>query len=70
MKASGWKASALGVAQCYSDFLDTFLIAEEDKDLVAVAAAANIETACTNIRMTTLADKRRLAREVLAFVKK
>jgi len=70
MKASGWKASALGVAQCYSDFLDTFLIAEEDKDLVEAIAAANIETTCTNIRMTTLADKRRLAREVLALVEK
>jgi LPPG:FO 2-phospho-L-lactate transferase len=70
MSATGSEASALGVAQCYSDFLDTFLIAEEDKDLIEATAAANIETTCTNIRMATLADKRRLAREVLALVKK
>ncbi len=70
MKASGREASALGVAQWYSDFLDAFLIAEEDRNLAELIAAANIKTVCTNIRMTTLADKRRLAREVLALVKK
>jgi LPPG:FO 2-phospho-L-lactate transferase len=70
MKVSGREASPLGVAQCYSDFLDAFLIAEEDRNLAESVAPANIQTICTNIRITTLSDKRRLAREVLALVKK
>lgn len=70
MKASGREASALGVAQCYSDFLDAFLIAEEDRNLAEAIAAANIQPICTNIRVTNLSDKRRFAREVLALVKK
>jgi len=70
MKASGREASPVGVAQCYSDFLDVFLIAEEDRNLAKPVAAANIQAICTNIRMRTLSDKRRLAREVLALVEK
>ena len=70
MSATGFEASALGIAQAYGDFLAALLIAEEDRGLVEAIAATNIEIACTNIRMTTLADKRRLAREVLALVKK
>jgi LPPG:FO 2-phospho-L-lactate transferase len=70
MSATGSEPSALGVAQAYGDFLDALLIAEEDRVLVEAIAATNIEIACTNIRMTTLADKRRLAHEVLALVKK
>ena len=34
MKACGREASALGVAQSYEDFLDTLLIAAEDKDMI------------------------------------
>ena len=70
MKASGREPSPVGVAQCYSDFLDVFLIAEEDRNLAKPVAAANIQAICTNIRMRTLSDKRRLAREVLALVEK
>lgn len=70
MRAAGFEASVLGAVRCYTDVLNVFLIADEDKHWAEVIAAANIETVCTNIRMITLADKRRLAREVLALVKK
>jgi LPPG:FO 2-phospho-L-lactate transferase len=70
LRAAGFEASALGAARCFTGVLNAFLIADEDKHLTEAIAAANIETVCTNIRMTTLADKRRLAREVLALAKK
>lgn len=70
MVASGFAASVVGVAECYKEFLDTLLIANEDG-----ASAARIETlgvapVASDIRMATLADKRRLAGEVLALVEK
>jgi LPPG:FO 2-phospho-L-lactate transferase len=68
--ACGFEASAYGVARCYADFLDTLIIAEEDQSLVNRMQELNINVVCTNIRMATFADKRRLAREVLALAKK
>jgi LPPG:FO 2-phospho-L-lactate transferase len=70
MRAAGFEASARGAVQCYTGVLDAFLIADEDKHLSEAIAAANVETVCTNIHMATLADKKHLAREVLALVKK
>lgn len=70
MSASGWEASALGVARAYADYLDVFVIANEDKRLEAQVVELNVKTVATNIRMDDLASKRRLAREVLALVKK
>ncbi len=70
MSASGWEASALGVARAYADFLDIFVIANEDERLKAQVVELNVKTVATNIRMDDLASKRRLAREVLALVKK
>jgi len=70
MSASGWEASALGVARSYADFLDVFLIANEDRRSKAQIAELNVKTVATNIRMDDLAGKRSLAREVLALAKK
>jgi LPPG:FO 2-phospho-L-lactate transferase len=70
MSASGWETSALGVARAYADFLDVFLIANEDQRSKAQIAELNVKTVATNIRMDDLASKRRLAREVLALAKK
>jgi LPPG:FO 2-phospho-L-lactate transferase len=70
MPVASFEASALGTAKFYSDFLNALLIAEEDRNLVDGVKALNVEPVCTNIRMTTLSDKKRLAREVLALVKK
>jgi LPPG:FO 2-phospho-L-lactate transferase len=70
MVASGFEASAAGVAGCYADFLDTLLIADEDCPAVPAVEAFTIMPICTDIRMGDIAAKRRLAREVLALVKK
>ena len=70
MVASGFEASALGIAGCYRDFLDTLLIDDEDCAAVPAFEAFTIRPICTDIRMGDFAAKRRLAREVLAWVKK
>jgi LPPG:FO 2-phospho-L-lactate transferase len=70
MAAAGWEASALGVARGYGDFLDTFLIAQEDAGLASQISALKINSLCADIRMPTSADKERLARQVLAWVEK
>ena len=70
MSASGWEASALGVARAYADFLDVFVIANEDENLKAGIEELNVRAVTADIRMNDLASKRRLAREVLALVKK
>ena len=70
MSASGWEASALGVARAYADFLNVFVIANEDENLKAGIEELNVRAVTADIRMNDLASKRRLAREVLALVKK
>lgn len=70
MRAAGWESSALGVAQCYRGFLDRFLIAEEDRESAAEIARLGIEPRCADICMRSLADKKRLAAEVLAWAGK
>lgn len=70
MLASGFKASALGVAECYRDFLDTLVIGVEDAVLRVAIENLDINVIATDIRMADLAHKRRLAREVLALARK
>jgi LPPG:FO 2-phospho-L-lactate transferase len=70
MLASGLQASALGVAKCYGSFLDRLLIAAEDRSIAPEIENLGIGTVCTDIRMSCIADKKRLAREVLASVEK
>lgn len=70
MTACGKEASALGVAQCYDDFLDRLIIDNEDRSLVRQIEKLHVEADLANIRMTSLADKRRLASEVLALARK
>ena len=70
MSASGWEASALGVARVYADFLDVFVIAHEDKSLKGGIEELNVKAVTTAIRMNSPADKKHLAREVLALVEK
>ena len=70
MLASGFEASVVGVARCYKDFLDSLLIADADRVFAQAVKALKIEPQGTDIGMATAADKRRLAREVLALVKK
>lgn len=70
MIASGWEATALGVARGYEDFLEGFVLAREDRGLKDAIARLDIRALVTDIRMSDLASKRRLAREVLALVEK
>lgn len=70
MIACGFKASALGVAEGYRDFLDTLIIADEDRQLIPEIQQLNIRAVTADIRMPDLAHKRRLAREVLALKRK
>jgi LPPG:FO 2-phospho-L-lactate transferase len=70
MAASGWESSSLGVAKCYEDFLDTLLIANEDRNLAHGIEERQVKAVCTDIRMISPADKRRVGCEVLALCKK
>ena len=70
MAAQGLEVSAFGVAYAYHDFLDIFVLDKEDKVLGSRIAELGIKPLTTWIRIKSLADKKRLAREVLAFVEK
>ena len=70
MKACGYAPSALGVARYYEDLLDRLFIATEDQDVASSIEDLSIATVCTEIRMTSAEDKRRLAAEVLASLEK
>jgi LPPG:FO 2-phospho-L-lactate transferase len=70
MAASGFESSALGVAQCYGDFLDTLLIAEEDRGFMPAIEQRQVKAVASDIRMPNVTAKRRLARELLALARK
>ena len=70
MLASGFAASALGVAEYYGDFLDMLVIAAEDYQLTSGIERVNVKVMCADIRMPSLDDKRRLAMQLLALAKK
>jgi LPPG:FO 2-phospho-L-lactate transferase len=70
MRAIGWEASALVVARAYADILDVFVVANEDQSLKAGIGELNVRAVTADIRMNSPTDKQRLAREVLALVKK
>ncbi|HEX5605650.1 MAG TPA: 2-phospho-L-lactate transferase [Candidatus Binatia bacterium] len=70
MITCGYAPSALGVARNYADILDRLFIAVEDQNLASSIQDLSIGPVCTDIRMTTANDKRRLAAEVLASLEK
>ena len=70
MVAQGMEPSALGVAQGYADFVDQFVIDNEDEPLAKNLETLGIGVVKTSIRMKTLAAKQALARQVLALVEK
>jgi LPPG:FO 2-phospho-L-lactate transferase len=70
MAARGLEASAFGVAEAYRDLLKRFVIDHEDHAAKARIEKLGIRVVETSIRMASLDDKRRLAREVLALVAK
>ena len=70
MLACGLIASAVGVAEQYGDFLDTLIIADEDRSLIPEIQQLNIRAVTADICMPDLPHKRRLARQVLALARK
>ncbi len=70
MAASGFESSALGVVKCYGDFLDTLLIANEDRNFMPAIERLQVKAVASDIRMPNLTAKRRLARELLALARK
>ncbi len=68
MAAAGFEPSVFGVAQAYADFLDIFFIATEDEETKSRIEGLSIRIVLTDIVMSNLDGKRRLAREVLALL--
>lgn len=68
MAAMGIEVSAFGVAYAYRDFLTLMLIALEDSELMRRIEGLGIQTVTTSIRMESLDDRRRVARELLALL--
>ena len=70
MAAKGVEPSALGAAKSYADFLDQFVVDVEDENLRGKLETLGIKVEATSIRMKSLVDKQRLARQVLALIEK
>ena len=70
MEAQGCEASALGVGKLYADLLDVFLFDNADEHCRDRIQALGTEVVVTSIRMDSKEDRRRLAREVLAWDKR
>ncbi|MBI2358585.1 MAG: 2-phospho-L-lactate transferase [Deltaproteobacteria bacterium] len=68
MASAGIEVSAFGVAKAYADFIDTVVVAREDEGLGVRIAGLGLRAVATDILMNNLADKRRLAHEVLALL--
>ena len=70
MSACGVEASPVGVAKFYASFLGRLVIAQEDYGVCRQIAGLGVKPVCADIRMNSLSDKDRLARQVLALVGK
>ena len=70
MRALGVEASPLGVVKSYVSWLDMLVIAQEDYGMARQIGALGVRAVCADIRMSSLADKKRLATEVLALTQK
>ena len=67
MATLGVEASVTGLAEAYRDFIDVLVIDTEDRNLLPAIEQLGIEARATSIRMDTLEDKKRLARELFAI---
>ena len=66
MKSSGIEASAIGVANCYKDFLDALIIDKVDAQLAQEIRSLGIKPIVTQTLMKTMADKVHLARKAIS----
>ena len=69
MAGAGFEVSALGVAKAYADFLDKIMIAPEDRALEENIEALGLQALAAPIRMDSLEDKRRVARDILSLLR-
>ena len=67
MASLGVEASVTGLAEAYRDFIDVLVIDTEDRHLAPAIERLGVDVRVTSIRMDTLEDKKRLARELLAI---
>ncbi len=65
MATLGVEASVTGLAAAYRDFVDVLVIDTEDRGLQPAIEQLGVGVRATSIRMDTLDDKKRLARELL-----
>jgi LPPG:FO 2-phospho-L-lactate transferase len=70
MSAHDLEPSVSGVAKGYADFLDALMIDSEDQYFENDIEKLGVKSVSANIRMNSLADKQRLARQVLALFSK
>ena len=66
MKSLGMEASAIGVAKCYKDFLDTLIIDKIDAQLAPQIRSQGIRPIVTQTLMKTMADKVHLAQRAIS----
>ena len=66
MKAAGIEPTAVGVAQCYQDFLDSLIIDRVDRKLVPAIEALGIKPIVMNTLMKAMSDKVRLAKAAVS----
>ena len=62
----GYDVSARAVAELYQDFCDVFVLDANDADLQSEVESLGLRAVVTDTVMQTLADKQRLAREVIS----
>ena len=65
LRGLGLEVSAFGVAELYSDFLDTFVIDSKDSSAKSKIEQLGVDVKVTNTIMKSLDDKVSLARVVL-----
>ena len=70
MRVNDPEPSVNGVAKGYADLLDALMIDSEDQYFENDIEKLGVKSVSANIRMNSLADKQRLARQVLALFSK
>jgi LPPG:FO 2-phospho-L-lactate transferase len=70
MRVNDLEPSVAGVAKAYADLLDVLIIDSEDQYLQVEVEKLGVKPFSADIRMNSLADKQRVARQVLALFSK
>jgi LPPG:FO 2-phospho-L-lactate transferase len=65
MRALGLQSTALGVAECYRDLLDSLIIDEVDRSLASDIERLGIKPVVTHTLMRAMTDKIHLARTTM-----